>query len=96
MKILLSVFISFLSGAILSQIPENINENNELINSSKTLNEVEVKKNESVDKIKQFKVKNQVPSVINRGGKVSDAFPKQRGYTSQSIQSSQFIDIEYK
>lgn len=96
MKILLSVIISFLSGAILAQIPENINENNELINSSNTLNEVEVKKNESVDSIKQFKAKNQVPSVSNRSGKVSDAFPKQRGYTSQSIQSSQFIDMEYK
>ena len=96
MKILLSVIISFLSGAILAQIPENINENNELINSSNTLNEVEVKKNESVDSIKQLKAKNQLPSVSNRSGKVSDAFPKQRGYTSQSIQSSQFIDMEYK
>ena len=96
MKILLSVIISFLSGAMLAQIPENINENNELINSSNTLNEVEIKKNESVDSIKQFKAKNQVPSVSNRSGKVSDAFPKQRGYTSQSIQSSQFIDMEYK
>ena len=96
MKILLCVIISFLSGAMLAQIPENINENNELINSSNTLNEVEIKKNESVDSIKQFKAKNQVPSVSNRSGKVSDAFPKQRGYTSQSIQSSQFIDMEYK
>ena len=97
MKIFLSVFAVILSSALRAQIPENVNENNELINSNNTLNEVDVKKNESLDSVQQFKTLNMVPpSEGNRNGKVSDAFPKQRGYTSQSIQSSQFIDMEYK
>ncbi|MBG39215.1 MAG: hypothetical protein CL857_04750 [Cryomorphaceae bacterium] len=97
MKIFLSVVAVILSSALRAQIPENVNENNELINSNNTLNEVEVKKNESLDSVQQFKTLNMVPpSEGNRNGKVSDAFPKQRGYTSQSIQSSQFIDMEYK
>ncbi len=97
MKILLSVIISFLSGAILAQIPENVNENNELINSSNTLNEVEVKKNESLDSVKQFKATKMVPGAVsNRKGKLGDVISKQQGYRSQSIQSSQLFDMEYK
>ncbi len=97
MKILLSVIISFLTSVLLAQIPENINENNSLINSKNTLNEVEVKKNESFDSVQEVKVKKQVsPTISNRSGKMFDAFPKQKGYTSQSIQSLQFMDMEYK
>ena len=97
MKILLSVIISFLSGAILAQIPENVNENNELINSSNTLNEVEVKKNESLDSVKQFKATKMFPAAVsNRKGKLGDVISKQQGYRSQSIQSSQLFDMEYK
>ena len=97
MKILLSVIISFLSGAILAQIPENVNENNELINSSNTLNEVEVKKNESLDSVKQFKATKMLPAAVsNRKGKLGDVISKQQGYRSQSIQSSQLFDMEYK
>ena len=97
MKILLSVSICLFSGAILAQIPENINENNELINSSNTLNEVEVKKNESLDSVQQFKSINMVPpSVSNRNGKVGGLMSKKKGYTSKTIQSSQLFDMEYK
>ncbi len=97
MKILLSVSICLFSGAILAQIPENINENNELINSSNTLNEVEVKKNESLDSAQQFKSINMVPpSVSNRNGKVGGLMSKKKGYTSKTIQSSQLFDMEYK
>ena len=97
MKILLSVVAVILTSALWAQIPENINENNSLLNSKSTLNGVEVKKNESLDSVQQLKTINIVPpSVSNRNGKVSDAFPKQRGYTSQSIQSLQLMDMEYK
>ena len=97
MKILLSVSICLFSGAILAQIPENINENNELINSSNTLNEVEVKKNESLDSVKQFKATKMLPAAVsNRKGKLGDVISKQQGYRSQSIQSSQLFDMEYK
>ena len=97
MKIFLSVSICLFSGAILAQIPENINENNELINSSNTLNEVEVKKNESLDSAQQFKSINMVPpSVSNRNGKVGGLMSKKKGYTSKTIQSSQLFDMEYK
>jgi len=97
MKILLSVIVSLLSSTILAQIPENINENNSLINSSNTLNEVEVKKNESLDSAQQFKTKNMVPpSITNGDQEMGDVMPKQRGYRSKSIQSAQLIDMEYK
>ena len=97
MKILLSVITSLFSSTILSQLPENINENNSLINSSNTLNEVEVKKNESLDSMQQFKTINMLPpSVSNKKGKKSDVMPKQNGYRSISIQSAQLIDMEYK
>jgi len=97
MKILLSVIVALLSSTILAQIPENINENNSLINSSNTLNEVEVKKNESLDSAQQFKTKNMVPpSITNRKGEMGDVMPKQSGYRSKSIQSAQLIDMEYK
>ena len=93
MKILLSVIVSLLSSTILAQIPENINENNSLINSSNTLNEVEVKKNESLDSAQQFKTKNMVPSSItNRKGEMGDVMPKQSGYRSKSIQSISIWD----
>ena len=97
MKIFLSVIVSLLSSTMLAQIPEKINENNSLINSSNTLNEVEVKKNESLDSVQQFKRKNMVPpSVTNRKGEMGDVLPKQMGYRSKSIQSAQLIDMEYK
>ena len=97
MKILLFVFISLSSSAILAQTPENINENNSLINSSNTLNEVEIKRNESLDSVKGFKATKMVaPSVSNRKGRADDVMPKQRSYTSKTIQSSQLFDMEYK
>ena len=97
MKILLSVVTVILTSALWAQIPENINENNSLLNPKSTLNGVEVKKNESLDSVQQLKTINIVPpSVSNRNGKMSDAFPNQRGYTSQSIQSLQLMDMEYK
>ncbi|MFL2664301.1 MAG: hypothetical protein ACJ0F1_05215, partial [Crocinitomicaceae bacterium] len=97
MKILLFVIISLSSSAILAQTPENINENNSLINSSNTLNEVEIKSNESLDSVKGFKATKMVaPSVSNRKGRADDVMPKQRSYTSKTIQSSQLFDMEYK
>ncbi len=97
MKILLFVIISLSSSAILAQTPENINENNSLINSSNTLNEVEIKRNESLDSVKGFKATKMVaPSVSNRKGRADDVMPKQRSYRSKTIQSSQLFDMEYK
>ena len=46
MKILLSVVAVILTSALWAQIPENINENNSLLNSKSKFNEVEVNKKE--------------------------------------------------
>ena len=97
MKLLLSVIISLFSSALLAQIPENINENNSLINSNNTLYEVEVNKNEVPDSVQEFKAKKMAPpSMSAKKGREGEAVSKQKGYTSQSIQSSQLIDMEYQ
>jgi len=46
MKILLSVVALILTSAFWAQTPENINENNSLLNSKSKFNEVEVNKKE--------------------------------------------------
>ena len=98
MKIFFSVLSLFLLNITFAQIPENNkSESNELIHSNSFLMESEVREKKKLDSIgkNQLKENRTFPKTrtIKSRAKLNNS---QSGYSSQSIQSSQIIEMEYQ